>query len=135
MRRARPRGKRAICAGPGKPPVVVDETADLELAGRGIVNGASFDNNIVCVDEKEVIAVSSIVDKLLDQMKRHGAYIVNERDFHKIERAIFSVVRGRRQREVVAKDLIGKKAAEILARAGIAYSGDPTLLVVRVSNG
>jgi acyl-CoA reductase-like NAD-dependent aldehyde dehydrogenase len=135
VRQAMTSGKRAICAGPGNPPVVVDETADLELAGRGIVNGASFDNNIVCTDEKEVIAVSSIVDKLLDQMKRHGAYIVNERDFHKIERVIFSEEHGRRQRAVVEKDLIGKNAGEILARAGISCSGDPPLLVVRVSNG
>jgi len=137
VRQAMMSGKRAICAGPGNPPVpvVVDETADLELAGRGIVNGASFDNNIVCTDEKEVIAVSSIVDKLLDQMRRHGAYIVNERDFHKIERVIFSEQHGRRQRAVVEKDLIGKNAGEILARAGISCSGDPPLLVVRVSNG
>jgi len=135
VRQAMTSGKRAICAGPGNPPVVVDETADLELAGRGIVNGASFDNNIVCTDEKEVIAVSSIVDKLLDQMKRHGAYIVHERDFHKIERVIFSEQRGQRQRAVVEKDLIGKNAGEILARAGISCSGDPPLLVVRVSNG
>ena len=47
-------GKRAICAGPGNPPVVVDETADLDKAGRDIVLGASTDNNIICVDEKEV---------------------------------------------------------------------------------
>jgi acyl-CoA reductase-like NAD-dependent aldehyde dehydrogenase len=134
VRQAMTSGKRAICAGPGNPPVVVDETADLELAGRGIVNGASFDNNIVCTDEKEVIAVSSIVDKLIDQMKRHGAYIVEERDFHKIERVIFSETRGRRKRAVVEKDLIGKNAGEILARAGIPCSGDPPLLVVRVSN-
>ncbi|MEJ2128618.1 MAG: aldehyde dehydrogenase EutE [Woeseiaceae bacterium] len=134
VRQAMTSGKRAICAGPGNPPVVVDETADLELAGRGIVNGASFDNNIVCTDEKEVIAVASIVEKLLEQMKRHGAYVVDERDFHKIERVIFSEVRGRRQRAVVEKDLIGKNASEILARAGISCSGDPPLLVVRVSN-
>jgi acyl-CoA reductase-like NAD-dependent aldehyde dehydrogenase len=135
VRQAMTSGKRAICAGPGNPPVVVDETADLELAGRGIVNGASFDNNIVCTDEKEVIAVSSIVAKLIDQMRRHGAYIVNERDFHKIERVIFSEDRGRRKRAVVEKSLIGKNAGEILARAGISCSGDPPLLVVQVSNG
>ena len=50
-------GKRAICAGPGNPPVVVDETADIDLAGKQIVFGASFDNNIICIDEKEVFAV------------------------------------------------------------------------------
>jgi len=135
VRQAMTSGKRAICAGPGNPPVVVDQTADLEHAGRCIVAGASFDNNIVCTDEKEVIAVDSVVDKLLHNMCQHGAFLVNERDLHKLERAIFSEYRGPRQRAVVEKDLIGKNAGEILTRAGIAFHGDPLLVVVRVSNG
>jgi propionaldehyde dehydrogenase len=72
VRQAMTSGKRAICAGPGNPPVVVDATADLEFAARNIVAGASFDNNIVCVDEKEVIAVESIVDELLQHMGHDG---------------------------------------------------------------
>jgi len=135
VRQAMTSGKRAICAGPGNPPVVVDATADLELAGRCIVAGASFDNNIVCTDEKEVIAVDSIVDELLQQMKQHGAYILNERELHQVEQAIFSEYRGHRKRAVIEKDLIGKNASEILARAGISSHGDPQLLVARVSNG
>ncbi|MDH3429144.1 MAG: aldehyde dehydrogenase EutE [Gammaproteobacteria bacterium] len=134
VRQAMTSGKRAICAGPGNPPVVVDATADLELAGRSIVAGASFDNNIVCVDEKEVIAVESIVDELLQQMKRHGAYLLNEGELHRVERAIFSEQGGPRQRATVTKDLIGKNASEILARAGISSAGDPPLLVARVPN-
>ena len=57
-------GKRAIAAGPGNPPVIVDETANIEQAAVGIINGVSFDNNIICTDEKEVIAVSDIADLL-----------------------------------------------------------------------
>jgi acyl-CoA reductase-like NAD-dependent aldehyde dehydrogenase len=67
VRQAMTSGKRAICAGPGNPPVVVDATADLGHAARNIIAGASFDNNIVCVDEKEVIAVESIVDATTDE--------------------------------------------------------------------
>ena len=52
-------GKRAICAGPGNPPVVVDETADIDKAGRDIVLGASTDNNIICTDEKEALVVET----------------------------------------------------------------------------
>ncbi len=63
-------GKRAICAGPGNPPVVVDETAPLDKAGRDIVRGASFDNNVICTDEKEVFVVQSVADKLLKVMGR-----------------------------------------------------------------
>jgi len=134
VRQAMTSGKRAICAGPGNPPVVVDATADLEHAARGIIAGASFDNNIVCVDEKEVIAVESIFDKLLHKMKQEGAYVLTEGELHRVEQVIFSEQRGPRQRAVVEKDLIGKNASEILARAGISCAGDPPLLVARVPN-
>jgi len=134
VRQAMTSGKRAICAGPGNPPVVVDATADLEHAGRSIVAGASFDNNIVCTDEKEVIAVESITEELLHQMSRHGAYILSEDELRQVERVIFSEQRGPRQRSVVNKDLIGKNASEILARAGISSPGDPALAVARVPN-
>ena len=135
VRQAMTSGKRAICAGPGNPPVVVDATADLELAARKIIAGASFDNNIVCVDEKEVIAVESIVDDLIQHMGRHGARVLNERELHKVTNVIFSEYPGRRQCGTVEKDLIGKNASEILARAGIASQGDPRLIVARVTNG
>ena len=134
VRQAMTSGKRAICAGPGNPPVVVDATADLEHAARSIIAGASFDNNIVCVDEKEVIAVDSIVDDLLHHMGVHGAHILNEGELHRVEGVIFSENRGPRRRSVVEKDLIGKNASEILERAGISCSGDPPLLVARVPN-
>ncbi|MGB5624148.1 MAG: aldehyde dehydrogenase family protein [Woeseiaceae bacterium] len=134
VRQAMTSGKRAICAGPGNPPVVVDATADLAHAARSIIAGASFDNNIVCVDEKEVIAVDSIVDELLHQMSRHGAHVLNEGELHRVEGVIFSEHRGPRRRAVVEKELIGKDASEILRRAGISCSGDPPLLVARVPN-
>ena len=135
VRQAMTSGKRAICAGPGNPPVVVDATADLDLAAKGIVAGASFDNNIVCTDEKEVIAVESVVDQLIERMGKNGAYVLNESELHKVTNAVFAEYPGRRQRGTVQKDLIGKNASEILARAGIAVSGDPRLIVARVTNG
>jgi acyl-CoA reductase-like NAD-dependent aldehyde dehydrogenase len=134
VRQAMTSGKRAICAGPGNPPVVVDETADLEHAARSIIAGASFDNNIVCVDEKEVIAVESIVGNLLEQMKQQGAYLLTEGELHRIEQTIFTQQRGPRQKAVVEKDLIGKNASQILKSAGISCAGDPPLLVARVPN-
>ena len=90
VRQAMTSGKRAICAGPGNPPVVVGATADLDHAARSIIAGASFDNNIVCVDEKEVIAVESIVDELLQRMGQHGARVLNERELNKVTNVIFS---------------------------------------------
>ena len=135
VRQAMASGKRAICAGPGNPPVVVDATADLEHAARSIVAGASFDNNIVCTDEKEVIAVDSIVDELIERMGNNGAYVLSESELHKVMNTIFTKFPGERQRGTVQKDLIGKNAGEILARAGIHAGGDPKLVVARVPNG
>ena len=60
--------KRAIVAGPGNPPVVVDETADLDLAAKSMIAGAAYDNNLLCISEKEVFAVEAIFDKLLEAM-------------------------------------------------------------------
>ena len=62
--------KRAIVAGPGNPPVVVDETADLERAARCIIQGAAYDNNLLCIGEKEVFAVAVIFDDLMEAMSR-----------------------------------------------------------------
>jgi len=134
VRQAMKSGKRAICAGPGNPPVVVDASADLELAGRSIVAGASFDNNIVCTDEKEVIAVASIADELVRQMGLHGAYVLDASELRRVEQVIFTEQRGPRQRAVVNKDLIGKNASVILARAGIEVHDDPRVAVARVDN-
>ncbi len=112
-------GKRAICAGPGNPPVVVDETADIELAGQQIVFGASFDNNIICVDEKEVFAVAGIADKLKAAMLAHGAVELPSYRLRALENLIFEKFPGPRQHGVVKKKWIGQDAGKILKALGI----------------
>ncbi|MFH2051530.1 MAG: aldehyde dehydrogenase family protein [bacterium] len=123
-------GKRAVCAGPGNPPVVVDETADIRKAGRDIVHGAGFDNNIICVDEKEVFVVASVADELLAAMKAAGAYIADQAELRKLEKEIFSEIRGPRTHGVVNKDLVGKNAGEILGRIGVRKGPECRLVVV-----
>jgi len=125
-------GKRAICAGPGNPPVVVDETADLDQAGRDIVLGASLDNNIICVDEKEVFVVELVADRLLESMRRHGAHIVEAGKLGQLEKEIFDEVRGPRKAAVVKKSLIGKNASEILGKIGVPAAPEVRLAVVEV---
>jgi acyl-CoA reductase-like NAD-dependent aldehyde dehydrogenase len=124
--------KKVIAAGPGNPPVVVDETADINLAGKQIVNGASFDNNIVCICEKEVYAVASVADRLKDAMKRNGAYEVTGAA---IERLTSMVIKdpGRPGHEGMAnKDFVGKDASVIAAAAGIEVPSDTRLLIAEV---
>ncbi len=66
-------GKRAVVAGPGNPPVVVDETADIDKAARGIITGASYDNNLLCIAEKEVFVVEAVAERLMGAMEAAGA--------------------------------------------------------------
>lgn len=123
-------GKRAICAGPGNPPVVVDETADIAKAGRDIVLGASFDNNIICTDEKTVFAVDSIAVDLLHAMSDNGALVLNTSQAAQIERLIFEKNNGPGKPAVVNKSLIGKNASYVASKIGLNVGNDIRLLVI-----
>jgi acyl-CoA reductase-like NAD-dependent aldehyde dehydrogenase len=125
-------GKRAVCAGPGNPPVVVDETADIAKAARDIVYGAGFDNNIICVDEKEVFVVASVADQLIAAMRAEGAYLADGALMRRLEKEIFSENRGPRAHGVINKDLVGKDAGQILARAGVTGAPEAPLIIAEV---
>jgi aldehyde dehydrogenase len=125
-------GKRAICAGPGNPPVVVDETADLDKAARDIVLGASFDNNIVCVLEKEIIAVDRIADDLKASLCRSGCVEVAGHQLRQLEKVIFQEMRGPGQPGVINKEYIGKCADVILRQIGIRVGKEVRLAIVEV---
>lgn len=125
-------GKRSVSAGPGNPPVVVDETADIAKAARDIVYGAGFDNNIICVDEKEVFVVDCVADELLAAMKSEGAYLVSQTELRRLEKIIMSENRGPRTHGVINKEWVGKDASKILAAAGINVVGDIPLIVAEV---
>lgn len=118
-------GKKAIGAGAGNPPVVVDETANIEKAAKDIVDGCSFDNNLPCIAEKEIIAVDSIADYLIFNMKKHGAYEVKDKAV--IEKLV----------ELVTKDgkgpkteFVGKSAQYILDKAGIAVGPEIKVILM-----
>lgn len=125
-------GKRAICAGPGNPPVVVDETADIDRAARDIILGASTDNNIICTDEKETIAVSSIADALIASMGQQGAIVLPRERLSELEKVVFTEMKGPRQKSWINKDLIGKNANVILAKMGMNVPDSVRLVVVEV---
>jgi propionaldehyde dehydrogenase len=132
VREALKTDKRAVTAGPGNPPAVVDDTANVEQAARDIVAGASFDNNIICIDEKEVIVLRSIADELLRAMGRHGARILKEHELKKVERVIFDAMGPPGKPGVVNPAWIGKDARAIATAAGVEVDGDPRLLVAEV---
>lgn len=125
-------GKRAICAGPGNPPIVVDETADLEQAGRDIVLGASFDNNVICTDEKETFVVAGVADKLLAAAAKNNAVVLTQSQTRQLENLIFTEIRGPRQAGKMNKDCVGKNAGVILNKIGMNVPEDLRLGIIDV---
>ncbi len=118
-------GKRAVCAGPGNPPAVVDETADLKTAARNIIDGASLDNNIVCIVEKEIIAVASIADRLKQELVSAGAYEVKDRELAALEKVLI-------EDGHVNRKFVGKNAGVILKEIGVKVGNDCRLAFAEV---
>ncbi len=118
--------KRAIVAGPGNPPVVVDETADLDNAARCIIQGGSYDNNLLCIGEKEVFAVADIFEELMQAMTRYKAVRLDAKQIEALTKAAF--VKGEGGKEVINKDLIGQDAAVLAKHAGLSIPADTELI-------
>jgi acyl-CoA reductase-like NAD-dependent aldehyde dehydrogenase len=125
-------GKHAICAGPGNPPVVVDETADLEKASQDIVDGCSFDNNLVCTDEKEVFAIDRIADGLKTNMTARGAYEIKGNDYARLEKVIFDEVGTSGKPGKMNPKWIGQDANKILQEAGFQADGNVRVILVEL---
>jgi acyl-CoA reductase-like NAD-dependent aldehyde dehydrogenase len=132
VREAMKSGKRAICAGPGNPPVVVDESADIEQAGRDIVRGASFDNNIICTDEKGVFAVASIADALKQAMLKHGAYEIDASQLERLLKVLFTDNPPPGRHGTMNKEFIGKNANVLLGQIGIDVGDEIRLVIAEV---
>jgi aldehyde dehydrogenase len=123
-------GKRVIAGGPGNPPVVVDETADLDRAARCIIEGAAFDNNLLCIGEKEIFVVASVADALIAAMKRAGAYQLDAGAIDRLTKAAFTFEGGGGgcARAHVKKDLVGRDAAVLAKAAGVQVPASTDLL-------
>ena len=120
-------GKRAIVAGPGNPPVVVDETADLDKAARCIIQGAAYDNNVLCIAEKQVFVVNSVFDAMMDAMRRAGAAQLNASQVAALtSKAIVQV--GDDKHDAACKDYIGRDASVLAAAAGVQVPDNCELL-------
>lgn len=122
-------GKKCVAAGPGNPPVIVDETANIPDAAKKIVDGASFENNILCVAEKECFMVASIADELMSQMQRNGAFRVYGEDIDKIVRTVLIQKDGK---YVINRKFVGHDATYILRESGVSFTGEPVLVIAEV---
>ena len=122
-------GKRAIVAGPGNPPVVVDETADLDNAARCIIQGASYDNNLLCIGEKEIFVVDSVCDDLMKAMEAAGAVRLNSQQIDQLTaKAIQPVGEGEHRHDAATKEFLGQDPEVLAAGAGLTLNQPTDLL-------
>jgi len=115
-------GKRAICAGPGNPPVLVDDTACMQRAARLIIQGAAYDNNLLCIGEKEVFVLDKVADELMSQMEKHAGVRLNSSQLDRLTKEAFTLKEGQGggcAEPVVNKALIGKDAVVLARSAGV----------------
>jgi aldehyde dehydrogenase len=124
-------GKRAICAGPGNPPVFVDDTCCTTRAAKAIISGAAFDNNLLCIGEKQVFVLDHVADKLMQRMSENGAVKLNSAQLTQLTKAAFTLKEGQGggcAHASVNKELIGKDASVLAQAAGINVPDDTQLL-------
>ena len=124
-------GKRAICAGPGNPPVLVDDTCCPTRAAKAIIQGAAYDNNLLCIGEKEVFVLDSVADKLMARMSENGAVKLNASQLDRLTKAAFTFKEGQGggcPHASVNKEFIGKDAAVLAKAAGLDVKPETQLL-------
>lgn len=123
-------GKKVIAAGPGNPPVIVDETANIKKAANDILRGASFDNNILCIAEKEAFVLNSVFNELRNEMVRYGAYELKHHEIDIVTKEVFTT--NKEGHTVVNRKYVGKSAVEILKACNIHVNQDTRLIIAEV---
>ena len=124
-------GKRAICAGPGNPPVFVDDTCCPTRAANAIISGAAFDNNLLCIGEKQVFVLEQVADKLMQKMSENGAVKLNSSQLENLTKAAFTITPGQGGGCAQAhtnKDFIGKDPSVLAQAAGMNIPSGTQLL-------
>ena len=120
-------GKKAIGAGAGNPPVIVDDTADIVKAGKDIIDGCTFDNNLPCIAEKEVFAFNNIKDRLISEMQKNGAYLISAAQADALANIVLVDVTDKKTgktKKTVNRKCVGRDAAVLLDMIGVKVSSD-----------
>ncbi len=124
-------GKKAIGAGAGNPPVIVDDTADIRKAGKDIIDGCTFDNNLPCIAEKEVFAFRSIADELITEMQRNGAYLITGAQADELAKIVLEEKTNKAGKKIktVSRHCVGRDADVLLAKIGVSVGKDVRCII------
>lgn len=118
-------GKKAIAAGPGNPPAIIDETADIPKAARHVISGTSFDNNLLCIGEKALFVVESVANDTIRELTQNGGHLLDASQREALEAVVT-------ENGESNKEYIGKDAKTILEAAGITAPANTVAIVVEV---
>ena len=125
-------GKKAIGAGAGNPPVIVDDTADIKKAAKDIIDGCSFDNNLPCIAEKEVFAFKNIADELIEGMQENGAYKITAAQADALAKIVLVDAKNPKTgivKKTVSRDCVGRDAAVLLEKIGVKVGADVRCII------
>ena len=125
-------GKKVIAAGAGNPPSIIDETADIVKAAAGIYSSASFDNNLLCIAEKEIFVLDTVYDAFIDAMVKQGAYEMSRKEADAV--TAIGIIETPEGVHAANKKWVGQHANKLLAEAGITVTGDPRLAIFEAKN-
>ena len=125
-------GKKAIGAGAGNPPVIVDDTADVAKAAKDIIDGCSFDNNLPCIAEKEVFAFANIADELIQGMQANGAYKITAAQAEALSKIVLVDSKNPKTgivKKTVSRECVGRDAAVLLEKIGVKVGADVRCII------
>ena len=128
-------GKKCICAGPGNPPSIIDSSADIKKAAYEVTMSSTFDNNILCVAEKEIFVVADVFDEFIKAMEEVGNVHLTAEQAEKLtEMCLNKNPEGAEEPYAANKKFVGKNCNVILEAAGIPCEGDPRLAFFEADN-
>ena len=125
VRTALSSGKKTIAAGPGNPPAIVDETADIKEAAKHVIAGTSFDNNLLCIGEKALFVIESVANETVQELTRNNGHLLSASQLQDLEAVVT-------ENGESNKEYIGKDATVILNAAGITAPAETVAIVVEV---
>lgn len=125
VRAALSSGKKTIAAGPGNPPAIIDETAEIQEAAKHVIAGTSFDNNLLCIGEKALFVIESVANETIRELTRSGGHLLNANQREGLEAVVT-------ENGESNKEYIGKDATTILNAAGITAPAETVAIVVEV---
>ena len=131
-------GKKAIGAGAGNPPVIVDDTADIRKAAKDIIDGCTFDNNLPCIAEKEVFAFQNIADELIHYMRQNGAYLMSAEQADALAQIVLVDQEDKKtgkMRRVINRKCVGRDADVLLSMIGVKADKEIRCLICETDFG